>query len=484
MMVMLTFGFTLTASFNDQETSNANDVTVWASTLWTQTSQADFEAGVSDNVNTLSSPGDVSLVLGGNGGGNLILLWDGGTAPTGWTVITTFNTRFPRGAATYSGIGGAASHTHTVTLVSSGGPSANTSVSGSGTNRASGNHTHTLSSASTPSASNLPSYRDLKFIRYSGVAAVIPAGAIAIFDTTPPAGWTRYSAQDNFFVRGAATTNVTGGSNNHTHTVPNLAASTSYQAVSTTTPRTLVATSAHTHTVATPTDSVDNQSPFITVILAKADSDTTIPYGMIGMFDATPTGGWSVLSGVGGPFESRFIVGGSSYGTTSGAVNHTHSNLTTPVANSSANGNASTSSANASAASHPHIHSVTLSFDSVSHLPPYRDVIFAKAVSYPPSGTIASQVLDTTIASSRWDGLSWDKTLPSGTNTTFEVRARNTSFTASAGTPAWVSVGGTSPVITGLPSGRYKQWRATLTPDGPKTSTPILQEVRVYYYGD
>jgi hypothetical protein len=39
-------------------------------------------------------------------------------------------------------------------------------------------------------------------------------------------------------------------------------------------------------------------------------------------------------------------------------------------------------------------------------------------------------------------------------------------------------------VISGVPAGRYKQWRATLTPDGLQISTPTLQEVRTYYYGD
>lgn len=98
-----------------------------------------------------------------------------------------------------------------------------------------------------------------------------------------------------------------------------------------------------------------------------------------------------------------------------------------------------------------------------------------------PSGTIASQVLDTTVTSSGWDGLAWDRTLPGGTGLTFAVRASDTSFAADAGSPTWTAVGGTSPVITSLPTGRYKQWQATLTTTS--TSTPTLSEVRTYYYG-
>jgi hypothetical protein len=94
---------------------------------------------------------------------------------------------------------------------------------------------------------------------------------------------------------------------------------------------------------------------------------------------------------------------------------------------------------------------------------------------YVSSGSLASQVLDTGANDARWDGLFWDKTLPSGTNVTFEVRASNTPFAKDATTPSWQSA------TLGLPSGQYKQWRATLTtPDASKT--PTLHEVRLYHY--
>jgi len=107
----------------------------------------------------------------------------------------------------------------------------------------------------------------------------------------------------------------------------------------------------------------------------------------------------------------------------------------------------------------------------------------ARQNAYVASGTIASAVLNTGVTNARWDGLFWEETLPAGTNITFEVRASNTSFAASASnaTLAWISLGtANSPVITGLPSGRYKQWRATLTTTDT-SKTPTLSEVRVYY---
>jgi hypothetical protein len=99
---------------------------------------------------------------------------------------------------------------------------------------------------------------------------------------------------------------------------------------------------------------------------------------------------------------------------------------------------------------------------------------------YVSAGTIDSQVLDTGINGDRWDALFWDETLPAGSNITFEVRA---SDTLNGGFPdaSWIPVGDSSPILSGLPSGRYMQWRAILTTSDP-SETPILHEVRVYHY--
>jgi hypothetical protein len=203
---------------------------------------------------------------------------------------------------------------------------------------------------------------------------------------------------------------------------------------------------------------------------------------MIAMFDASPTGNWNVLSNNGGAFYQRFLIGGSSFGATGGSDTHNHSNQTVTL--NTVTGTASDGKqTGTNYASNTHTHTVGVTtFSSVGNLPPYIDVIFAKAV-YAPSGTIASEVLDTTIAGSEWAELAWDSTLPSGTSIILEVRASDTVFLKTDTTLSWTSVGGTSPVTAGLPSGRYKQWRAVLVPDGTRTNTPTLQEVRVFYQG-
>jgi hypothetical protein len=104
----------------------------------------------------------------------------------------------------------------------------------------------------------------------------------------------------------------------------------------------------------------------------------------------------------------------------------------------------------------------------------------AGSSGYIPLGTIASPVFDTGNTGARWDSLFWDSTLVTGTNVTFEVRASNTLFNKSDAAPAWQQSGWPSPVNSGLPSGRYLQWRATLSTSN-SSRTPILNEVRVWY---
>jgi outer membrane protein assembly factor BamB len=99
---------------------------------------------------------------------------------------------------------------------------------------------------------------------------------------------------------------------------------------------------------------------------------------------------------------------------------------------------------------------------------------------YKSLGTLASPVYDTGNSAMRWDSLLWDSAALAETNITFEVRASDILFTKTDASPAWQQSGWPSPVNSGLPSGRYLQWRATLS-TGNSSRTPILNEVRVSY---
>lgn len=101
-------------------------------------------------------------------------------------------------------------------------------------------------------------------------------------------------------------------------------------------------------------------------------------------------------------------------------------------------------------------------------------------------GSIASIVFDTTTANSRWDMLAWNASVPAGTAITMEVRSSNTLFLVDDPTIPWATVTGTLSggwfvvAYPDLPSGRYHQWRATLTSTVCE-STPVLQDVTVYF---
>jgi hypothetical protein len=103
--------------------------------------------------------------------------------------------------------------------------------------------------------------------------------------------------------------------------------------------------------------------------------------------------------------------------------------------------------------------------------------IFAlyRTKTYASSGTIASKVYDTGKDGASWDGLGWSQTLPLGTNITFEVRVSDTLFAKTDAIPTWQNA-------SALPiTGRYQQWRATLT-TSDTSKTPVLHEVRVLYH--
>ncbi|OPX61816.1 MAG: hypothetical protein A4E29_00695 [Methanomassiliicoccales archaeon PtaB.Bin134] len=95
------------------------------------------------------------------------------------------------------------------------------------------------------------------------------------------------------------------------------------------------------------------------------------------------------------------------------------------------------------------------------------------------TGTYTSAVHDAGTEGAKFDHAFWDRTLPSLTTVTLEIRA---SDSLSSGEPdaGWQVLGsGTNASLEGL-EGRYVQWRAILTSDSPGV-TPVLEEVRIYY---
>jgi hypothetical protein len=317
-------------------------------------------------------------------GAALILFYNGTTVPSGWVCISCttsdpFYGRLPRGNRTYGSIGGQKNHTHTINLVSHAAGAAQDVGTGGGA-KSSAAHVHpTISSTSVSTVANIPLYKALKVIRYNnGVPTVIPEGAIAIFNTsTLPSGWTRYSAQDNRFVLANASPTQMGGANNHTHSISyTLDLSTNTQTSGGTSTTIFVATSGHTHYVSGTSNPSDNRPPYVRVILARANANTSIPRGMIAMFNATPAyQEWTNFSGPGNPFYGKFFVGSSSYGTTGG--NSTHKQPNTVLVSGVPSASTDDTGSGVSQADDQHTHNVTVSFTTTVQLPPYINVILA-----------------------------------------------------------------------------------------------------------
>lgn len=182
------------------------------------------------------------------------ILFDGATAPTNWIFDTTLDGYFVMGADEPDLTArGAANHTHTTPDLASsgahndhpvivsgsstkgndtnvaGGGSMNSvgshSHSGTGTCGSAGAHTHPVGDTGT--ASNYPKYKTLKWI-YSNTSTVVPIGAIVMHNASQTILGTGWQVCDgtggtpdlrDYFILGG-TPGSSGGSNQHTHTMP------------------------------------------------------------------------------------------------------------------------------------------------------------------------------------------------------------------------------------------------------------------------
>lgn len=322
-------------------------------------------------------------------GEKMLLYWDGATAPTGWTIETGFDGRFPRGetAANYASTGGTASHTPALSgNVTISGPSAETTANIVTTGRSPTGHGHTIGTTTAGAANNLPGFRSLKLISYdAGIPNVIPAGAIAMFDDSPglPVNWTRQTAQDNNMVRVDSTV-ATGGADTHTHPITWGALTAATGSVNMLTSGGNVATvTNHTHT--SPTSNTDSQTslpPNVKVIIGKADADTAVvPPGLIGMFNGDPGPGWVVRSNSGGTFYQQFLEGASAYnGTSTGSSTHSHAQS---QAATGGGGTATGQGAGTGAAAANHTHTLTANFTASDvHTPQYFNVVIAEKIGF------------------------------------------------------------------------------------------------------
>lgn len=252
--------------------------------------------------------------------GNFILQYNN-TCPTGWARTSTYDGYFPRGATTYGGTGGASSHNHTNATCTTGGPSAkvlNSSDVGD-FSASTATHTHTNATASIGNATNSPPYLELVYCTNSDLN--IESGMISLF-TSLPSGWTRFSALDGLFPKGASAYGGIGGSSVHAHSITGSGSTNGGATSNEDSGSSNNGTSPHTHTINSGTTGDENSIPaYYTMIFGSKDSTGFATSGLVSMTTDTPPLGWTRYSSL----DSKFVIGSTSSGTTGGSdATHRH----------------------------------------------------------------------------------------------------------------------------------------------------------------
>lgn len=306
--------------------------------------------------------------------GNLITL-NTVACPSGWTSLSgtaeTFDAKFPQGASTYGTTGGSSTSSHTQASCTSGASTVN-SVAGSATGVALARHTHTHSVRSniTNNTSVWPSYVDVPFCSKSKLDFV--SGQMALFATAAPTGWTRITALDSAFPRGAASYGTTGGATTHTHSTTNGGSTASATETMTGVEGSRGGVGSHTHsTVATTTGAGTHTPAYLNMVFASRDADGAIPAGGITLTDTIPPLGWSRFTAL----DSKFPRGASTYGGTGGSATHNHSVSINPNVGGGTQKNAEDNGFSISETNHDHSTCSTTASAS-SNTPPYVDTIY------------------------------------------------------------------------------------------------------------
>ncbi len=459
------------ASFVDQESSSGNSFQAWASNLWRQTTQADFNAGVLNNVDTASSLGDVKLAV-----------------KSGW-YDTSWSHRVPV-TISNSGSGLTAYQVRVdVTYDSDMQPDFNDIrfVDSDGSTLLSywrESYTASTSAIFWVKVPSVPSGSKTIYMYYGNAAASSASDGDATFVffddfSGDLSKWNVHIDTDvaitSSYGNPAPSLEISGGFTSSPYGFAAIGSDATYSAFQ----NGIIEADVYPATVALPEIIFRGNYASNTGYKGRWDCRT----GTESPWMKPPYSGWAAFGtavtrfGIANQWQKvKLVINDSTFKI------YSNGNLKSTVTNTQYSGPGEIGLAN---------HYGTYArFDNVRvrkyASPEPTASVGSEESMYVSPGSIASQVLDTGVSGTSCESLFWDETLLSDTNITFEVRASDNLFAKDAepdppSVPDWISVGGMSPVTSGLPSGRYMQWRATLaTSDASKT--PVLHEVRVYYY--
>ena len=208
---------------------------------------------------------------------NIIVPFKTVTAPTGWTVYSALDGRYPRGENT-NATGGAATHTHDSNPLSSGASSGTlgTICTTGCVSAASTSHTHSLAATTLTTANNDPLHTNVRFMKHSDTSAPPRQHMLALFDhTTMPEFYELASDsspyQGNLLVGATSGMESAGGSSTHNHggSLAILSSIPVEAAGSATAGGSSASTGSHTHNVTYTVDGASAMPLYRDVVVAK-----------------------------------------------------------------------------------------------------------------------------------------------------------------------------------------------------------------------
>jgi len=309
------------------------------------------------------------------------------TTPSGWTEVPALlQNRLILADGTPLDTGGSDTHTHSLTGTSVSTWSSHMTyvwvATGGGALYGAQNHTHSISSSSSTSESNLPSYKNHRMVYRSmtGWDGKIPAGSV-IFREEVPTGYSRVDAGESYFIRIAGTAGGTGGSDSHNHTCSVTLANWTGAAARwprVSAPTLSVINGIHGHNSANGlSGSTTYDYKYWGCGLISADSEEEVVINSYLLFDNTPSETqWEVVTATG-----RYLKCLSTYTVATGGTNTTltHTHTLSMTSNTSNNCNSADAGTNATGDYCSHTHTITASLGSQEIQPPFVVFVLARA---------------------------------------------------------------------------------------------------------
>lgn len=263
-------------------------------------------------------------------------LYAGGATPSGFTLVSDvggvgYHRLFGGGeAAVYPALGLDPDlynlHTHPFSVT--GGDVTGTIDKlyvGAGNSIYGGAYHHLNASFSLAAASILPPSKSLKFLMYNGIPNSLPADIIVPFVADVPAGFTRYSAQDGYYIYCSNDVGtVVGGPHSHVlsynFNTPGAGMCITDSAFNNT------AACNHAHVGSASTDSVTTDPLAYGVILGKVDASITNLAANALIFTNNILGGsgFTSMSAAGETLHDMFFKGAAAYSYIGGHTTHNH----------------------------------------------------------------------------------------------------------------------------------------------------------------